>query len=176
MKNHLSKLEVVRNLKPRQLGLAVTTFAALGFSMSVPAAAGEFRTINGFGNNPNDPTLGEAETQLLRLLSPAYEDGFNAPRITGSTGNVLPNPRDISNTIVRQRELVPNFLNASDWIWQWGQFIDHDLDLNEGGLDRPPEDFTPIPVNPIDIATGLRDPLAPSIPLIRVPAAEGTGT
>lgn len=176
MKNHLSNLEVVRNFKPRKLGLAITTFAALGFSMSVPAAAGEFRTINGFGNNLNDPTLGQAETQLLRLLTPAYEDGFNAPRITGSTGNLLPNPRDISNTIVPQKELVPNFLNASDWIWQWGQFIDHDLDLNEGGLDRPPEDFTPIPINPIDIATGLPDPLAPLIPLIRVPAAEGTGT
>ncbi|NEP47905.1 MAG: PEP-CTERM sorting domain-containing protein [Moorea sp. SIO3C2] len=176
MKNHLSNLEVVRNFKPRKLGLAITTFAALGFSMSVPAAAGEFRTINGFGNNLNDPTLGQAETQLLRLLTPAYEDGFNAPRITGSTGNLLPNPRDISNTIVPQKELVPNFLNASDWIWQWGQFIDHDLDLNEGGLDRPREDFTPIPINPIDIATGLPDPLAPSIPLIRVPAAPGTGT
>ncbi|NEO44678.1 MAG: PEP-CTERM sorting domain-containing protein [Moorea sp. SIO4A3] len=176
MKNHLSNLEVVRNFKPRKLGLAITTFAALGFSMSVPAAAGEFRTINGFGNNLNDPTLGQAETQLLRLLTPAYEDGFNAPRITGSTGNLLPNPRDISNTIVPQKELVPNFLNASDWIWQWGQFIDHDLDLNEGGLDRSPEDFTPIPINPIDIATGLPDPLAPLIPLIRVPAAEGTGT
>ncbi|NEQ83318.1 MAG: PEP-CTERM sorting domain-containing protein [Moorea sp. SIO2I5] len=176
MKNHLSNLEVVRNFKPRKLGLSITTFAALGFSMSVPAAAGEFRTINGFGNNLNDPTLGQAETQLLRLLTPAYEDGFNAPRITGSTGNLLPNPRDISNTIVPQKELVPNFLNASDWIWQWGQFIDHDLDLNEGGLDRSPEDFTPIPINPIDIATGLPDPLAPLIPLIRVPAAEGTGT
>ncbi|WP_424097109.1 peroxidase family protein [Moorena producens] len=176
MKNHLSNLEVVRNLKPRKLGLAITTFAALGFSMSVPAAAGEFRTIDGFGNNPNDPTLGQAETPLLRLLTPAYEDGFNAPRTTGSTGNILPNPRDISNTIVPQKELVPNFLNASDWIWQWGQFIDHDLDLNEGGLDRPREDFTPIPINPIDIATGLPDPLAPSIPLIRVPAAPGTGT
>ncbi|OLT58440.1 peroxidase family protein [Moorena bouillonii] len=176
MKNYLSNLKVVRNFKPRKLGLAITTFAALGFSMSVPAAAGEFRTINGFGNNLNDPTLGQAETQLLRLLTPAYEDGFNAPRITGSTGNVLPNPRDISNTIVRQTESVPNFLNASDWIWQWGQFIDHDLDLNEGGSHSPPEDFTPIPVNPIDIATGQPDPLAPFLPFVRVRAAEGTGT
>ncbi|NEO37263.1 MAG: peroxiredoxin [Moorea sp. SIOASIH] len=179
MKNYLSNLKVVRNLKPRQLGLAVTTFAALGFSMSVPAAAGEFRTINGFGNNPDDPTLGEAETPLLRLLTPAYEDGFNAPKITGPTGNVLPNPRDISNTIVRQSKSVPNFLRASDWIWQWGQLIDHDFALNEGGLNSPPEDFMPIPVNPIDIATGKPDTLggsSGSIPFIRVPAAEGTGT
>ena len=147
--------------------------------MSVPGAAGEFRTINGFGNNLNDPTLGEAETELLRLLSPEYEDGFNAPRITGPTGNVLPNPRDISNTIVRQSKSVPNFLRASDWIWQWGQLIDHDFALNEGGADRPPEDFIPIPVNPIDIATRKPDPLAESpgfIPFVRVPAAEGTGT
>ncbi|NEO68084.1 peroxidase family protein [Moorena sp. SIO3H5] len=179
MKNHLSNLEIVRNFKPRKLGLAITTFAALGFSMSVPAAAGEFRTINGLNNNPNDPTLGEAETPLLRLLTPAYEDGFNAPRITGPTGNVLPNPRDISNTIVRQSKSVPNFLRASDWIWQWGQLIDHDFALNEGGADRPPEDFMPIPVNPIDIATRKPDPLAESpgfIPFVRVPAAEGTGT
>ena len=179
MKNYLSNLKVVRNLKPSQLGLAVTTFAALGFAMSVPAEAGEFRTINGFGNNPDDPTLGEAETQLLRLLTPAYEDGFNAPRITGPTGNILPNPRDISNIVVDQTESVPNFLRASDWIWQWGQLIDHDLGLNEPGPNSPPEDFIPIPINPIDIATGQPDPLAGSsgsIPFVRVPAAEGTGT
>jgi hypothetical protein len=102
----------------------------------------KFRTINGSNNNPND--LGEAESLLIRLLQPAYEDGFNLPRgiIESQPNNPfigpsrLPNPRNISNAISDQNKLVFNEKDASDWIWQWGQFLDHDLDLNEGG-DEP---------------------------------------
>jgi hypothetical protein len=102
----------------------------------------KFRTINGSNNHPND--LGEADSLLIRLLQPAYEDGFNLPRgITESQPNNpfigpsrLPNPRNISNAISAQNKLVFNAKDASDWIWQWGQFLDHDLDLNEGGDER----------------------------------------
>ncbi|NET36837.1 MAG: PEP-CTERM sorting domain-containing protein [Cyanothece sp. SIO1E1] len=150
-------------------GVALTTFAALSFSGISSALAGEFRTINGLDNNPLDPTLGEAETELLRLLDPAYDDGFSAPRVTGPTGNALPNPRAISNTVVTQVELVPNFLNASDWLWQWGQFIDHDLDLNEGGNE-------PLFIPVLDPSDPLFNPAFPVLPFTRVNAAEGTGT
>ena len=132
----------------------------------------EFRTINGFGNNLNDPTLGETETRLIRLFENAYEDGFNTPRGGNFFLSTLPNPRTISNIISDQEGSINNFLNASDWLWQWGQFIDHDLDLNEGGGNSPPEDFTPIVVPP-------GDPTFPDgtiLPFIRVAAEEGTGT
>ena len=101
-----------------------------------------FRTIDGSDNNPND--LGETGASLRRLLDPAYEsDGIidDLPRgITESEpGNPfigpsdLPNPREISNEVSAQTESVTNYLDASDWIWQWGQFLDHDLSLTDIG-------------------------------------------
>ncbi|MEM7064309.1 MAG: peroxidase family protein [Cyanobacteria bacterium P01_B01_bin.77] len=136
----------------------------------------DFRSINGLGNNIANPTWGEADIPLLRIAGPFYEDGFNAPRITGANG-LLPNPRTISNIVARQSESVPNDLHASDWLWQWGQFMDHDLDLNEGSqITSPPEDFLPILV-PQDDPT---DPFVQNgvqfLPFIRVEAVQGTGT
>lgn len=121
----------------------------------------KFRTINGSNNHPQD--LGKTESRLIRLVDPAFEDGYSLPRgITENQPNNpsigpsrLPNPRKISNAISAQSKSVPNSLNASDWIWQWGQFLDHDLDLNEGTQER----FF-IPVDP-------NDPLA-----IRIKASE----
>ncbi len=120
----------------------------------------KFRTINGSNNHPED--LGKTESRLIRLLDPAFEDGYSLPRgITENQPNNpfigpsrLPNPRKISNAISAQSKSVPNYLNASDWIWQWGQFLDHDLDLNEGSQ----EPFF-IPVDP-------NDPLASGLPRI----------
>ncbi|MEO1377191.1 MAG: peroxidase family protein [Cyanobacteria bacterium J06635_10] len=120
----------------------------------------EFRTIDGSNNNSND--LGKTGSRLIRLLEPGFEDGFSLPRgITDPQPNNpfigpsrLPNPRKISNAVAAQFKSVPNSLNASDWIWQWGQFLDHDLDLNEG-IEEP---FF-IPVDP-------NDPLASVLPRI----------
>ncbi len=111
----------------------------------------EFRTINGSNNQPQD--LGKTGSRLIRLLEPAFEDGYSRPRgIKENQPNnpfigpsSLPNPRKISNAVSAQFKSVPNSLNVSDWIWQWGQFLDHDLDLNEGGKER----FF-IPVDPND--------------------------
>ncbi len=153
--------------KPHKLGWAVSSLAALGLASSLPATASEFRTIDGFDNNPIDPTLGQAETELIRLFNPAYADDINEPRGGGITlTSILPNPRQLSNRISNQTESVPNSLNASDWFWQWGQFISHDLSLNEGGQDPF---FIPVPPS---------DPLfdIPFLPFTRVPAAPGTGT
>lgn len=140
----------------------------------------QYRSIDGTGNNPYYNNAGSTGTQLLRLLKPAYDDGISTPRggaitidspygpysIPDPAG--LPNPRTISNTVANQTESVPNFLGASDWLWQWGQFIDHDLDLNEGGHEA----FF-IPVSPSD---SLFNPQFPFLPFTRVPAAYGTGT
>jgi hypothetical protein len=34
----------------------------------------------------------------------------------------------VSNAVVAQSEDVPNAIGASDFVWQWGQFLDHDID------------------------------------------------
>ncbi len=123
----------------------------------------EFRTIDGSNNNPEG--LGKSKTQLTRLLNSAYEDGFDLPRgITsaypeGDPRQIflgpsrLPNPREISNAVSAQDRSVTNQLDASDWIWQWGQFLDHDLDLNVGGSEA----FF-IPVDPNDPISGRLPP------------------
>ena len=119
-----------------------------------------FRTIDGSANNSDN--LGQAGARLRRILDPSYgSDGVvnDLPRgiieqeadnpFIGSSS--LPNPREISNTVSAQAESVPNYLNASDWIWQWGQFLDHDLDLNEGASE------------PFFISVDPEDPIADSL-------------
>lgn len=124
---------------PRQIGLALTTFATLGLATSGTAAAATFRSIDGTGNNLANPYYGAADTQLLRLLPSDYADGISAP-----AGSERPSARAISNTVVSQSSSVTNSLNASDWLWQWGQFIDHDLDLTEAHQPLEPFDI-PVP-------------------------------
>lgn len=128
-----------------------------------------FRSFDGSGNNKDNPTWGQINTQLLRFLPPAYDDGFSAPRARDANGKPLPNPRDISNAVINQYgKSIPNSRNASAWIWVWGQFIDHDLTLTEPHLPTSP--LSPIPVlNP-------NDPLYPLIFFARSDPFPGTGT
>ena len=140
----------------------------------------EFRTIDGSENNPSGK--GQAETPLIRLLNSAYEDGFDRPRgitRTYSPGDPrqiflgpsrLPNPRKISNAVSDQNRSVPNQLDASDWIWQWGQFLDHDLDLNEGGS----EPFF-IPVDPDDPISGRLPSDSDEFEFAKFPTIGGAG-
>ena len=141
----------------------------------------EFRTIDGSGNNDLG---GETGSTFRRLFDSAHEDGVTIPRGGPFEESTLPNPRTISNTIVRQGDFFrANSLNASAWLFQWGQFIDHDLDLNENNAENPgvfPDDFTPIPLpeeddpdfDPTDpfVQDGITE-----LPFIRIPSAEGTG-
>jgi hypothetical protein len=104
-----------------------------------PALSDEFRSIDGSANNPDNPDMGRAGTPLLRLLAPAYGDG-----VTTMAGAERPNPRTISSTVNAQPRFISNAHNASDFIWQWGQFLDHDLDLTNG-TDPPESEAIPIP-------------------------------
>ncbi|CAM2065012.1 Heme peroxidase [Sulfidibacter corallicola] len=98
-----------------------------------------FRSYDGTGNNPNAPAMGAAETQLYRLMAPAYSDGISA-----MAGEDRPGPRAISNAVCAQSDSVPNPVGASDYLWQWGQFLDHDIDLTDGA-DPPEPAEIPIP-------------------------------
>lgn len=104
------------------------------------AALAEVRTFDGTGNNLANPLWGSAGSNLLRLSLPAYADGLSA-----LAGPTRPNPRDISNAVIAQVTMAPNARGMSDWIWQWGQFIDHDLDLTPLGTET-----ANIPTQPSD--------------------------
>ena len=84
----------------------------------------EFRSIDGTGNNPIDPLRGSVGVALLRHTTNAYGDGSSTP-----AGEGEPSTRMISNLVVAQDQLLPNAENTSDFLWQWGQFLDHDIDL-----------------------------------------------
>jgi len=127
---------------------AVTSKAVwsrLGFTRVPPPAIFplQYRTINGADNNPNHPTWGRANIPFLRLTTVGYNDGSDSP-----ADRDKPSARLVSNWCSAQDVNAKNLAGYSDMMWQWGQFLDHDIDL------------TPV-VNPLeayDIAVPSNDP------------------
>ena len=114
------------------------------------AITSEYRNIDGSGNNLSDPTLGQAGMPLLRHTSQAYEDGLSVPRGVDPMTLVsfLPSARLVSNAVSDQLIDTEDPSGASDMLWLWGQFVDHDIDLT-GGAD---------PAEPFDIIVPMGDP------------------
>lgn len=91
----------------------------------------EWRTIEGTHNNLVNLRQGAAETQQIRFgYQSQFPDGFGDVIITAPQ---RANPRTISNTIHAQSGSVLSQRNLTDWAFQWGQFITHDLDLTNNG-------------------------------------------
>lgn len=100
---------------------------ASALTLAASGALAEDRTINGFGNSLQQPNRGGAGTPFIRFGYPTeYVDGI---------GNVVlsdaqrANARSISNTLAVQTGNTPNSRNLSSYVWMWGQFLTHDLDL-----------------------------------------------
>lgn len=103
----------------------------------------EFRSIDGSGNNGANPDWGRADVPLLRLATVDYGNGTDSP-----AGQHRVSAREISNLCVAQPGPIPNSAGASDFLWQWGQFLDHDIDLS----------LLADPAEPFDIDVPLGDP------------------
>ncbi|MGD8607657.1 MAG: peroxidase family protein, partial [Myxococcales bacterium] len=86
----------------------------------------EYRNIDGTGNHPVHYELGAANTTLRRIMPQVYDD-----RISTMAGPNRPSPREVSNVVCDEEVRTPDPLGASDFLWQWGQFVDHDIDLTE---------------------------------------------
>jgi peroxidase len=92
-------------------------------------AAGEVRAVDGSGNQASG--LGTAGSPFLRIADSAYGDMIETPG-----GDDRPNARDVSNALSRQGALpVYDPHGTTDWVWQWGQFIDHDITLAASGSE-----------------------------------------
>ncbi len=124
----------------------------------------DFRSIDGSNNNLLHSDWGQADTQLLRLVAPDYEDDIGEPA-GGFDGSGRPNPRLISNAIVSQREDIPNDRFLTNFVFQWGQFLDHDLGLTEGAdpaepfdIGVPDSDPTFVPGSSISVKRSIFDP------------------
>ncbi len=100
--------------------------------------------VGGFEKSLPYPVGGTgAPVQLLRIAPAAYDDGTST-----LAGQSRLSAREISNIVVDQAGLVFSQNNASDMVWQWGQFLDHDIDLTEAHD----------PIEPAPISVPLGDP------------------
>ena len=88
----------------------------------------EYRTHDGSGNNLLDTDMGSSCSRVHRCVPSDYADGYNS-----MSGAYRYNPREISNVIGTQMpEEDPKYINSrhlTQFAWQWGQFLDHDVTL-----------------------------------------------
>jgi hypothetical protein len=106
----------------------------------VTAALAENRTYDGSGNNVDHPIWGQAGVAYNRLAPAAYGDGISAP-----AGSGRPGPREISNAVGAQAGAVPNQRGLSGFVYAFGQFLNHDIDLTRTNAEQlliptPPDD------------------------------------
>jgi peroxidase len=149
--------------------IAMTAFPAValvGLAAVAPAAGTvEFRSFDGSGNNLSNPEQGVAGAPFLRVVDADYGDGAGTP-----AGADRPSARLISNVVSTERQPEEAAVPVSDLLWQWGQFIDHDMVLTPAAA--PTESFD-IPVPAFD---GFFDPSGEGdvvLPFRRSAAAAG---
>lgn len=85
---------------------------------------GAARPADGTSAHPDHPDWGATNSALLHMapsdLGPNGEMG----------GDGRPNPREVSNILSQQHGSTHTSGGASDFLWIWGQFLDHDLSLS----------------------------------------------
>jgi hypothetical protein len=126
----------------------------------------EFRSIDGSGNNPLQPTWGQAGHSFPRRLAAAYSDGVGAP-----AGEDRPNPRTVSENVLAERGREQDAAGRSDMVWSWGQFLDHDLSFTPAG--QAPDWVIHVPAG--DHSFDPQGEGKAIIPFSRSLAAAGTG-
>lgn len=120
-----------------------------------------YRTINGTCNNLFYPLNGAANVPFARLLPASYKDGISTPVGLGQADKFSgpwPSPRKLS--YVLNRDLNVESDQMTHMFMQWGQFMDHDIDLapifpgDECGCNVT-DKCLPIPVEPADPVYGV---------------------
>lgn len=126
------------------------------------------RTIDGVGNNVNHPEWGSAGGEVIHDVPVAFEDGISEPcRPDGM------NARQLSNKLFHQSTPLFNASDLSDFVWAFGQFIDHDIVLIENFDSRfAQEESVSVVVPPDDTI------MTPGkiIPIMRSRERAGSGT
>ncbi|XP_058858477.1 eosinophil peroxidase [Acipenser ruthenus] len=94
----------------------------------------KYRSITGACNNRKFPLWGASNTPYARWLPAEYDDGFSLPRGWNSEklhhGFTLPPVRRVSHEVLYTRnENISLDESYSHMLVEWGQWIDHDLDL-----------------------------------------------
>ena len=135
--NPLTSDEVFDIFHSKETVAQSTTKVGMLFPASPPAVyPNEFRTIDGSRNAPGD--LGRAGSVDLRNTTIGYADGLGTPG-----GATRKGPREISNLVNFQTAPIPNSVNVSGFVWNWGNIVDHDMVLTK--VAQPTISF-PIPI------------------------------
>ncbi len=111
-------------------GTSALLCALLALSVVGACQATEFRSYNGSDNNLTDAQSrlwGAAGTELQRIAEADYR-GDATPGSTVDSRGRLPG-REISNLLSHQTGSMPNSRGMKGGVWQWGQFLDHDITL-----------------------------------------------
>ena len=127
----------------------------------------EVQSFDGTGNNLHNPEYGVTDTALVNIAPLDYSDGFST-----STGQNRPNPRVISNAISHQEGDIFDPRGLTNFIWAWGQFLDHDLSLT------PEDGSQPVSI-PVPTGDPFLDPQSTGNVVIELndsQVIEGTGT
>ncbi|MEM6320494.1 MAG: peroxidase family protein [Bacteroidota bacterium] len=146
----------------------LSTVAFFSIFCFTVAFSQEVRTYDGSNNNLTHPKWGATFAELVRIAPAAYEDKISSP-----AGSRRQNPRRISNALFSQSAGLPDRLGLSDFVWAYGQFIDHDITLTESGRSEPamiPVNFDDPQFNPGGTSENVM------IPMFRNKVMEGTGT
>ena len=113
---------------PRQLQDQLSKFSGCRDIRRTPTCStSKFRTVDGSCNNINNPLWGASTTPFKRLLKPYYENGFNSP-IGWRYPHRIPSARLVSRELLSSVNITDDPL-FTHMLMQWGQFMDHDMDL-----------------------------------------------
>ena len=153
---HEKRLSHTNTKNSKQCLYLFTAIVGFGFgSLNRSTSYAEVRSIDGTGNNTSEHLQGAANTPIIRYNHQAtYPDDES-----GSTMVLppeLPNPRVISNRLSAQNTAVFNARHLSDFVWQWGQFLSHDMDLTG---NNPVNSTTPVHI-PVPVGDLHFDPLS----------------
>lgn len=149
------------------LKLSIVCIILAGPMSMLQLNAQEVRTINGVNNNFQHPGWGALGAPLERVAPVSFSDGFQSPARLESV-----NPREVSNTLFSQAEPKADRDNRSDYIWVFGQFMDHEITLVS------PNQVEPVHI-PVPACDENFDPNCDGIariPMTRSTFKEGTGT
>lgn len=146
----------------------IAVLLCLLFSIISSVQAQTHRTYSGWGNNVDHPEWGANHSMLQHNTTEAFANGFSSPAAPQRA-----NPRLISNYLLSQPNVLPSTQGLSDYVWVFGQFIDHDITL----VFNNSTEFFPITINFPDPIFNPGGALPNAfIPMSRSAQIPGTGT
>ncbi|MDW8266211.1 MAG: peroxidase family protein, partial [Gemmataceae bacterium] len=118
----------ITNLPDHVLTLGTPPTGPAPAGTAAPAFPGEFRTIDGSGNNLANPNWGRTNNHLRLDMTLSYGDGISTP-----AGNDRPGAREISNAVSATTGFTPEPAGLSALGLIFSQFLTHDLSLTPPG-------------------------------------------